>query len=52
LIAFGTAAVAVPDFVPAEFEVPITVAAWLAGVFGFSIKEAAGGQTRTTEPSA
>jgi hypothetical protein len=44
LIAFGTAAAAVPDFVPPEFKVPIAVTAWLAGVVGFSIKEALGGQ--------
>jgi hypothetical protein len=44
LIAFGTAAAAIPDFVPVEIKVPIAVAAWLAGVIGFSIKEAAGGK--------
>jgi hypothetical protein len=49
LIAFGTAAAAVPDFVPLEFKVPIAVTAWLAGVVGFSIKEALGGQTPKTE---
>ena len=49
LIAFGTAAAAVPDFVPLEFKVPIAVTAWLAGVVGFSIKEALGGQAPKTE---
>jgi hypothetical protein len=44
LIAFGTAAVAVPDFVPAEIKGPIAVTAWLAGVIGFSLKEALGGK--------
>lgn len=44
LIAFGTAAAAVPDFIPAEIKVPIAVTAWLAGIMGFSIKEAIGGQ--------
>jgi hypothetical protein len=46
LIAFGTAAAAVPDFVPAEVKVPIAVVAWLAGVVGFSLKEALGGQAK------
>jgi len=49
LIAFGTAAAVVPDFVPLEFKVPIAVTAWLAGVVGFSIKEALGGQVPNTE---
>jgi len=49
LIAFGTAAAAVPDFVPAEIKVPIAVAAWLAGVIGFSVKEALGGQAHKTD---
>lgn len=49
LIAFGTAAAAVPDFVPAEIKVPIAVTAWLAGVIGFSLKEALGGQAPKTE---
>jgi hypothetical protein len=49
LIAFGTAAAAVPDFVPSEFKVPIAVTAWLAGIIGFSIKEALGGQAPKTE---
>jgi hypothetical protein len=49
LIAFGTAAAAVPDFVPIEFKVPIAVTAWLAGIVGFSIKEALGGQAPKME---
>ena len=42
--AFGTAAAAIPDFVPVEYKVPIAVSAWLAGIIGFSVKEALGGQ--------
>jgi len=42
--AFGTAAAAIPDFVPPEYKVPIAIAAWLAGIVGFSVKEALGGQ--------
>ena len=43
--AFGTAAAAaIPDFVPVEYKVPIAVTSWLAGIVGFSIKEALGGQ--------
>mgnify|MGYP007017515304 CR=1 FL=1 len=42
--AFGTAAAAIPDFVPPEYKVLIAVTAWLAGIVGFSIKEALGGQ--------
>jgi hypothetical protein len=42
--AFGTAAAAIPDFVPVEYKVPIAVSAWLAGIVGFSVKEALGGQ--------
>ena len=42
--AFGTAAAVIPDFVPVEYKVPIVVTAWLAGIVGFSIKEALGGQ--------
>jgi hypothetical protein len=49
LIAFGTAAAAVPDFVPPEFKVPIAVTAWLAGIVGLSIKEALGGQVPKME---
>jgi hypothetical protein len=41
---FGTAAAAIPDFVPVEYKVPIAVTSWLAGIVGFSIKEALGGQ--------
>jgi len=42
--AFRTAAAAIPDFVPVEYKVPIAVTSWLAGIVGFSIKEALGGQ--------
>jgi len=42
--AFGTAAAAIPDFVPPEYKVPIAITAWLAGIVGFSVKEALGGQ--------
>lgn len=35
----GIAAV-IPDFVPIEYKVPIAVTSWLAGIIGFSIKEA------------
>ena len=42
--AFGTATAAIPDFVPTEYKVLISVTAWLGGVVGFSIKEALGGQ--------
>jgi hypothetical protein len=42
--AFGTAAAAIPDFVPVEYKVPISVSAWLGGIVGFSVKEALGGQ--------
>ncbi len=45
--AFGTAAAAIPDFVPVEYKVPIAVTAWLAGILGFSVKEALGGQSPT-----
>ena len=37
--AFGTAAAAIPDFVPVEYKVPIAVTSWLAGIVGFSINE-------------
>jgi len=40
----GTAAAAIPDFVPVEYRVPIAVSAWFAGIIGFSVKEALGGQ--------
>jgi hypothetical protein len=43
LIAFGTAAAAVPNFVPSEFKIPIAITAWLSGIVGLSIKEALGG---------
>ncbi len=46
LVAFGTAAAAIPDFVPTEYKVPIAVTAWLAGIAGFSIKEALGVQNQ------
>ena len=42
--AFGTAAAAIPDFVPIEYKVPIAISAWLAGIVGFRVKEALGGQ--------
>jgi hypothetical protein len=45
--AFGTAAAAIPDFVPIEYKIPIAVFAWLAGIVGFSVKEALGGQAPT-----
>jgi hypothetical protein len=45
--AFGTDAAAIPDFVPPEYRVPIAVTAWLAGIVGFSVKEAFGGQAPT-----
>ena len=50
--AFGTAAAAIPDFVPPEYRVPIAVTAWLTGIVGFSIKEALGGQTNNLEAKA
>ena len=49
--AFGTAAAAIPDFVPAEYKVPIAVTSWLAGIVGFSIKEALGGQVPSQNPA-
>jgi hypothetical protein len=52
LIAFGTAAFAVPNYIPAEIKVPISVAAWLAGVIDFSLKEALGGPSPKTEPKS
>jgi len=42
--AFGTAAAVIPAFIPVEYKVPIAVTSWLAGIVGFSIKEALGGQ--------
>lgn len=42
LIAFGTAAAAIPDFMPPAYKVPIAIVAWLAGIIGLSIKEALG----------
>ena len=44
LRAFGTAAAVIPDFVPVKYKVPIAVSSWLAGIVGFSINEALGGQ--------
>ena len=49
--AFGTAAAAIPDFVPPEYRVPIAVTAWLAGIVGFSVKEALGGQVPSQNPA-
>lgn len=43
-IAHGIADAAIPDFVPPEYKVQIAVAAWLAGIVGFCVKEALGGQ--------
>ena len=37
---------AIPDFIPVEYKVPIAVSAWLAGIVGFSVKEALGGQAQ------
>ena len=50
--AFGTAAAAIPDFVPVEYKVPIAVTSWLVGIVGFSIKEALGGQAPNAEAKA
>jgi len=44
---FGTAAAVIPDFVPVEYKVPIAVTSWLAGIVGFSMKEALGGNSQT-----
>jgi hypothetical protein len=44
LMTFGTAAATIPSFVPDNIRVPVAVVAWLAGVVGFSLKEALGGQ--------
>jgi hypothetical protein len=49
--AFGTAAAAIPDFVPIEYKVPIAVTSCLAGIVGFNIKEALGGKAPVVEPS-
>ena len=49
--AFGTAAAAIPGFVPAEYKVPIAVTSWLARIVGFSIKEALGGQVPSQNPA-
>jgi hypothetical protein len=40
------AAAAIPDFVPVEYKVPIAVTSWLAGIIGFSNKEALGGPSK------
>jgi hypothetical protein len=42
--------VALPVFVPVEYKVPIAVTSWLAGIVGFSIKEALGGQAPAANP--
>jgi hypothetical protein len=49
--AFGTAAAVIPDFVPPEYKVPIAITSWLAGIVGFSVKEALGGQTLSQNSS-
>jgi hypothetical protein len=49
--AFGTAAAAIPDFVPVEYKIPIAVSAWLAGIVGFSVNEALGGQAPPQNPA-
>jgi len=50
LIAFGTASATIPNFMPPDIKVPIALVSWLAGVIGFSIKEALGGQAPTPTP--
>jgi hypothetical protein len=47
--AFVTAAATISDFVPVEYKVPIAVSVWLAGIVGFSVKEALGGQAPSPE---
>jgi len=42
------AAAAILDFVPVEYKVPIAVTSWLAGIIGFSIKEALDGPAPET----
>lgn len=44
--AFFKAAAAIPDFVPVEYKL-IAVSTWLAGILGFRVAEALGGQAPT-----
>ena len=47
--AFGTAAAVIPDLFRQSYKVPVAVTSWLAGIVGFSIKEALGGPSPNTE---
>jgi len=51
LISFGTAAATIPSFMPDPVKVPVAVFAWMAGVLGFSLKEALGSQKPAEAPS-
>jgi len=51
-LALGTYTAAIPDAVPSDIRVPISVFFWICGVVGFALKEALGGappQTAVTQ---
>jgi hypothetical protein len=45
LLSLGTAAAAIPEFVPADAKVYFAVTFWLAGIFGLALKEALGSKS-------
>lgn len=42
LICLGTATASIPDVVPQEIRVPLSITFWICGIIGFALKEAAG----------
>jgi hypothetical protein len=51
-IALGTAGATIPDFVPADFKSQFAIIFWMAGIIGFALKEALGGQAPATAAKA
>jgi hypothetical protein len=55
LVTLGTATATIPNIVPDNARVPISIFFWVCGIIGFALKEAAGSaypQTDTSEPAA
>ena len=50
LIALGTATATIPDLVPQDIKIPISIVFWFCGIIGFALKEALGSAYATPQP--
>jgi hypothetical protein len=50
LIVLGGATASIPDLVPQDIKIPLSIFLWVCGIIGFALKEALGSAYATPEP--